>query len=47
MAAAAVIGLLVRWRYRRAVLAFALIAATLVVVFLNDASFIGGVRPFD
>src|SRR4029077_8943776 len=34
MAAAAVIGLLVRWRYRRAVLAFALIAATLVVVFL-------------
>ena len=47
MAAAAVIGLLVRWRYRRAVLAFALIAATLVVVFLNDASFIGVARPFD
>ena len=47
MAAAMVIGLLVRWRYRRAVLAFALIAATLVVVFLNDASFLGGVRPFE
>ena len=46
-AAAMVIGLLVRWSYRRAVLAFALIAATLVVVFLNDASFLGGVRPFD
>src|SRR5271166_3997787 len=30
-AAAMVIGLLIRWRYRRAVLAFALIAATLVV----------------
>jgi hypothetical protein len=47
IAAAMVIGVLVRWRYRRAVVAFALIAATLVVVFLNDASFLGGVRPFD
>jgi hypothetical protein len=35
------------WRLRRAVLPFALIALALVVVFLNDASFIGGVRPFD
>jgi hypothetical protein len=29
------------------VLPFALVAATLLVVFLNDASFLGGVRPFD
>lgn len=47
IAAAVVIGLLVRWRSRRAAVAFALIALTLLVVFLNDASFIGGVRPFN
>ncbi len=50
--AAAVLGLLVAgsletWRLRRAVLPFALIAITLTVAFLNEASFIGGVRPFD
>ena len=50
--AAAVIGLLVAgsletWRLRRAVLPFALIATTLTVAFFNEASFIGGVRPFD
>lgn len=39
--------LLVRVRARATVLPFALIAITLVVVVLNDASFIGGVRPFD
>jgi hypothetical protein len=39
--------LLVRPRPRAIVLSFALIALALVVVFLNDASFIGGVRPFD
>jgi hypothetical protein len=44
---AAVLGLLVRWRTRRGVLAFACIVLTLLVVLLNDASFIGGVRPFD
>ena len=33
--------------WRRAALPFALIAVTLAVAFLNDASFIGGVRPFD
>jgi hypothetical protein len=43
----AVLGLLVRVRPRRLVLPFALVAATLLVVFLNDASFLGGVRPFD
>jgi hypothetical protein len=47
VAVAAVLGLLVGFRLRRAILPFALIAMTLVVVFLNDASFIGGVRPFD
>jgi hypothetical protein len=43
----AVLGLLVVWRLRRVALPFALIAVTLAVVFLDDASFIGGVRPFD
>jgi hypothetical protein len=43
----AVITLLVIWRPRQVVLPFALIAVTLVGAFLNDASFIGGVRPFD
>jgi hypothetical protein len=47
IAVAAVLGLVVRWRLSRAVLPFALIALTLVVVFFDDASFIGGVRPFD
>jgi hypothetical protein len=47
ISAAMVIGLLARWNYRRSAVAFALIAASLVVVLLNDASFIGGVRPFD
>src|SRR5262249_9163295 len=43
----AVIALLVTWRLRQVVLPFALITVTLTVAFLNDASFIGGVRPFD
>ena len=47
IAVVAVLGLLLRWRARALVLPFALVAVTLVVVFLNDASFIGGVRPFD
>jgi hypothetical protein len=46
-AVAAIIGLLVSWRARESMLALALIALTLIVVFFNDASFIGGVRPFD
>jgi hypothetical protein len=44
---AAVLALLVRVRLRRLVLPFALIAATLLVALLNDASFLGGVRPFE
>jgi hypothetical protein len=47
IASAAVLALLVRVRLRRLVLPFALIAATLLVALFNDASFIGGVRPFD
>jgi hypothetical protein len=44
---AAVLGLLVNFRLRQVVLPFALVAVTLAIVFLDDASFIGGVRPFD
>jgi hypothetical protein len=47
LATAAVLALLVRVRGRRLVLPFALIAGTLLVALFNDASFIGGVRPFD
>jgi len=46
-ASAAVLGLIVRGRARRLVLPFALITATLLVALFNDASFIGGMRPFD
>src|SRR5262245_41007920 len=44
---ATVLALLTRVRGRRVVLPFALIAVTLVVAMFNDASFLGGVRPFD
>ena len=47
IASAIALALVVRVRGRRLVLPFALIAATLLVALLNDASFIGGVRPFD
>jgi hypothetical protein len=47
LAICVVLAALVSCRPRRTVLAFGLIALTLVVVLLNDASFIGGVRPFD
>src|SRR6516165_10036549 len=47
IATAAVIALLLRVRPRRVVLPFALIAVTLLVAMFNDASFLGGVRPFD
>jgi hypothetical protein len=47
IASAIALALVVRVRVRRLVLPFALIAATLLVALLNDASFIGGVRPFD
>jgi len=44
---AIILALLVRMRSRDAALQFALIAITLLVAFFTDASFIGGVRPFD
>jgi hypothetical protein len=44
---AAVLGFLLRGRMRRALLPVTLVVLALVVAFLNDASFIGGVRPFD
>src|SRR5262245_58234938 len=47
LAVATVLALLTRVRGRRVVLPFALIAVTLVVAMFNDASFLGGVRPFD
>ena len=45
--ACAVLGFLLRWRSYRPVLPFALVAAALVVILLNDASFIGGWRPHE
>ena len=39
--------LLVHWRSRDMRLPLTLIGLALIVVFLNDASFIGGVRPFE
>lgn len=47
VAVGVVLAALVRLRARRTAIAFGLISLTLIVVFLNDASFIGGVRPFD
>jgi hypothetical protein len=44
---AVVLGLLVRVRLRRLLPPHALVALTLAMVFFNDASFLGGVRPFD
>jgi hypothetical protein len=47
VAVCAVLMLLVRWRERELALPFTLIGCALLVVLLNDASFIGGVRPFE
>jgi hypothetical protein len=47
LAVAAALALLVRVRGRRVVLPFALIVVTLLVAMFNDASFLGGMRPFD
>src|SRR5262249_144811 len=44
---AAALALLVRVRGRRVVLPFALIPVPLLVVLVNGASFLGGMRPFD
>lgn len=42
-----IIGLLVRWRRRSIILPFTLVALSLFVIAVDDASFIGGLRPFD
>ncbi len=43
----AVLGLLVRWDRRRLALPFTFVGIALAIVLLNDASFIGGIRPFE
>jgi hypothetical protein len=47
IAVGALLVLLVQWPGRRLVLPFTFIGLSLLVVLLNDASFIGGIRPFD
>jgi hypothetical protein len=47
LAVVVVLGLLVRVRLRAAAPAFLLIALALIVICIDDASFIGGWRPFD
>ena len=47
LAMGSVLLLLVRWRRRQLALPFVFIGLSLIVVLLNDASFIGGVRPFE
>ncbi|MEX0840762.1 MAG: hypothetical protein WD039_00540, partial [Xanthobacteraceae bacterium] len=42
-----VLGLLVRWRPRKTILPFALIAASLLAIAVDDLSFINGWRPYD
>lgn len=43
----AMLGLLARWRMRAVLLPAMLIAASVTIIAIDDASFIGGVRPFD
>ena len=42
-----IVGLLVRWRRRDIVLPFTLVVLSLAVIAIDDASFIGGLRPLD
>ncbi len=46
-AVVSIVGLLVRWRPRRSALPFALIGLSLVMIAIDDMSFIGGLRPLD
>jgi hypothetical protein len=46
-AAVTIIGLLVRWRQRKAVLPLTLMVLSLLVIAVGDASFVGGLRPLD
>lgn len=45
--AVTVLGLLTRWRARQVLLPATLIGLALIVIGIDDASFIGGLRPFD
>jgi len=47
IAALALVAILVRMRPRRALLAFGIIGLAVFVIAVDDASFLGGVRPFD
>ncbi len=47
LAVVAVLVLLVQWRSRQLALPLVFTGLALVVVVLNDASFVGGIRPFD
>ena len=47
IAVLAVVGVLVRFRARRVLLPAILIVLALLVIAIDDASFLGGVRPFD
>lgn len=42
-----IVGLLVRWRRRDVILPFTLVALSLAAIAIDDASFIGGLRPLD
>ncbi len=46
-AAVTIIGLLVRWRQRKAILPLTLMVMSLLVIAAGDASFVGGLRPLD
>jgi hypothetical protein len=46
-AAVALIAVLVRWKARRLILPLILIGLAMLVIAVDDASFLGGVRPFD
>jgi hypothetical protein len=47
IAVVAIVGVLVRFRTRRLLLPAILIVLALLVITIDDASFLGGVRPFD
>ncbi|MBM3526578.1 MAG: hypothetical protein FJX62_00665 [Alphaproteobacteria bacterium] len=47
IAVLALLGLLVRWQPRTLVLPVTFVGLSAIVLALNDASFLGGVRPFD
>lgn len=42
-----IVGFLVRWQRRSVILPFTLLALSLAVIAIDDASFVGGLRPLD